>query len=191
MECRLAQMINTSDGPGAGNLAICEVVRFHVAEDVMKNGQIDPQLIDLVGRNSADWYTRASGDAIFYVKKPIDTTGVGYDQIPEFVRNSDVLSANNLGQLGNSEKIPTPDEVVLFGQMFPSTEGDEALFRRSERRKDFRMMFRVARSLSSKDRHRAASLIEQSARCALESANDTEFAWKAVLFAEMIRHDMV
>lgn len=189
MECRLVQMINTSDGRGAGNLAICEVMRFHVAEDVMKNGQIDPQLIDLVGRNSADWYTRASGEAIFYVKKPIDTRGIGYDQLPDFVRKSDILSANNLGQLGNSEKIPTSEEIVLFGHMFPPQEGDEALYRRCERHKDYRMMFRVARSLASIDPGRAASLIEQSARCALESANDIEFAWKAVLFAEMVRRD--
>jgi flavin reductase (DIM6/NTAB) family NADH-FMN oxidoreductase RutF len=188
MECLLKQMVQTSDGPGAGNLAICEVVRFHVAEDIMQHGQIDPQLIDLVGRNSADWYTRASGDAIFHVRKPIDTTGVGYDQIPDFIRKSNLLSANNLGQLGNSERIPSAEDVATFGQMFPAVEGDEPYFDRCQRKSDFRAMFRVARSIGQSDLLRSAHLMEQAARCALDSANDTDFAWKALLFAEMTRH---
>jgi flavin reductase (DIM6/NTAB) family NADH-FMN oxidoreductase RutF len=187
MECILKQMVETGDGPGAGNLAICEVVRFHVAEDIMKNGQIDPQLIDLVGRNSADWYTRSSGDAIFYVKKPTDTTGVGYDQIPEFVRKSNLLSANNLGQLGNSGRIPTADEVVLFGQMFPALAGDEPYVFRCQSNGDYRTMFRIARSIAEGDRTRGTHLMELAARFALDHANDTEFAWHVVLFAETVR----
>ena len=114
MECTLKQMVPLGDGPGSGNLAICEVQRFHVAEDIFEDGVIHPDFIDLVGRNSADFYTRASGDAIFYVKKPLETRGIGYDRLPEFIRTSTVLSANNLGQLGNTERIPTEEEVTSF-----------------------------------------------------------------------------
>jgi flavin reductase (DIM6/NTAB) family NADH-FMN oxidoreductase RutF len=187
MECRLMQMVPTGDGPGAGNLAVCEVVRFHVAEELFTGNQIDPQKIDLVARNSADWYTRASGDAIFYVKKPIDTRGVGYDQIPDFIRQSDIFSANNLGQLGNSEKIPTESDVRAFADLYPAGERDESLLRRSQWAGDFRTMFQVARKIATSDQQRGANLIDQSARLALDRANDTDFAWQAALFAQLVR----
>lgn len=67
MECKLLEMKQLGDQPGAGNLAICEVLKFHVDPAVFKPGteRIDPQLIDLIGRNGEYYYTRASGDAIF------------------------------------------------------------------------------------------------------------------------------
>lgn len=70
MECKLLEMKQLGDQPGAGNLAICEVLKFHVNESVFKAGteRIDPQAIDLIGRNGEHYYTRASGDAIFEMK---------------------------------------------------------------------------------------------------------------------------
>lgn len=69
MECKLLEMKQLGDQPGAGNLAICEVLKFHVNESVFKPGsqRIDPQAIDLIGRNGEHYYTRASGDAIFEI----------------------------------------------------------------------------------------------------------------------------
>ncbi|MBT6842815.1 MAG: flavin reductase family protein [Candidatus Melainabacteria bacterium] len=69
MECKLLEMKQLGDQPGAGNLAICEVLKFHVDESVFKPGsqRIDPQAIDLIGRNGEHYYTRASGDAIFEI----------------------------------------------------------------------------------------------------------------------------
>lgn len=186
MECILKQMINTSDQPGAGNLAICEVVRFHVSDDIFKENEIDPQLIDLVGRNSADWYTRASGDAIFHVKKPIDTRGIGYDQIPEFIRNSNVFSANNLGQLGNCERIPSSEEVRRYVDSLPSIDSDKSQFEDYQRSNDYRMMFQAARSFVARDSEASVRMMQLAARCALDSRNDTDFAWAVALFAEMV-----
>jgi len=186
MECVLRQMINTSDKPGAGNLAICEVVRFHVAEDIFNENEIDPQLIDLVGRNSADWYTRASGAAIFYVKKPIDRRGIGFDQIPEFIRKSDIFSANNLGQFGNCEKVPTSDEVRQYTDTLPAVDGDKSQFERHSRLKDYRMMFQVARSMAERNREEGVRMMQAAAKCALDANNDTEFAWSAALYSQQV-----
>jgi flavin reductase (DIM6/NTAB) family NADH-FMN oxidoreductase RutF len=187
MECKLVQMVHTGDGPGAGNLAVCEVLRFHVEDSLFTNGQIDPQKIDLVARHSADWYARASGDAIFFVKKPIDTRGVGYDQIPEYIRSSHTFSANNLGQLGNSEHIPTEADINDFAEKFPAISADEATLRRSQWSGDYRTMFQVARKIAELDTPRGADLIEQAARIALDRANDNSFAWRAAMFAQRIR----
>ncbi len=115
LECIVKQVIELGDKGGAGNLIICEVVMMHVNENVLDaNKQIDPNKIDLVARMGGKWYSRTNGDALFEVAKPLLNLGIGVDQIPAFIRNSAILTGNNLGQLGNIEKLPTEAEVAEF-----------------------------------------------------------------------------
>ena len=51
------------------------------------------------------------GESLFEIEKPLTAIGVGVDEIPEDIRNSEILSGNNLGQLGNIEAIPDETEV--------------------------------------------------------------------------------
>ena len=90
---------------------------IHIDEKVLDNlGNIDPNKIDLVGRLGGNWYCRASNEAIFEVEKPLRTLGIGIDQIPSEIRNSSILSGNDLGKLGNIERIPSSDEVEHYRQ---------------------------------------------------------------------------
>lgn len=115
LECIVKQVIELGDKGGAGNLIICEVVMMHVNENVLDaNKQIDPNKIDLVARMGGNWYSRTNGDALFEVAKPLLNLGIGVDQIPDYIRQSKVLTGNNLGQLGNIEKIPTEAEVMAY-----------------------------------------------------------------------------
>jgi flavin reductase (DIM6/NTAB) family NADH-FMN oxidoreductase RutF len=112
LECRVRQVIETSDKPGAANLVICEVMMMHISEKLMDiKGQLDPRKLDLVGRMGADYYVRASGKALFTVEKPIEKRGIGVDSLPEDVRMSAVLTGNDLGKLGNIELLPSAPEV--------------------------------------------------------------------------------
>jgi hypothetical protein len=109
MECKVLQVIRTGDQGGAGNLVICEVVMMHIQDEILDvDGRIDPYKLDAVARLGGDWYCRVQGDAIFKVPKPLDRASIGVDQIPEHIRLSKVLSGNDLGMLGNIEKIPSP-----------------------------------------------------------------------------------
>lgn len=115
MECKVTDIIHTGNEGGAGNLIICEIMLVHISEDVLDvNGKIDQNKIDVVGRLSGDWYVRASGNALFEVEKPLVTMGIGVDALPESIRLSNFLTGNNLGQLGNVEKLPTPEESQSF-----------------------------------------------------------------------------
>jgi len=115
LECKVKQVIELGDKGGAGNLIICEIVLIHISEKVLDaNKQIDPNKIDLVARLGGNWYSRTNGNALFEVAKPLMNLGIGIDQIPPYIRNSNVLTGNNLGQLGNVEKIPTTIEVATF-----------------------------------------------------------------------------
>lgn len=115
LECKVNQIIEFGTHGGAGNLMICEIVLMHLDENILdENKHIDPNKIDLVSRMGANWYCRASGNAIFEVEKPLTTVGIGVDNIPIGIRNSKILSGNNLGQLGNVEKLPSKEEVDEF-----------------------------------------------------------------------------
>lgn len=116
-ECRVNQIIELGKEGGSGNLIICEVLLVHVDERVLDaNNAIDQRKIDLVARMGGNWYCRAHGDALFEVEKPISSIGIGVDQLPEAIRYSPVLTGNDLGQLGNVEKIPSMNELDDFIQ---------------------------------------------------------------------------
>lgn len=124
LECKVIEVKELGKAGGAGNLVICEVLRIHIAEDILTaDKQIDTQKIDLVGRMGDNWYVRASGAALFEVQKPITTIGIGIDKLPENIRNSKILSGNNLGLLASVEQIPTLEEgnAFLAGIVIPST----------------------------------------------------------------------
>ena len=71
LECKVLQVIETGFQNAAGNLVICEIMKMHINPDVIdEKGMIDPNKIDLVGRLGGEFYVRASGSALFELKKP-------------------------------------------------------------------------------------------------------------------------
>lgn len=117
LECKVLEVKALGEKGGAGNLVICEVVKIHVKEDVLnEDGRIDPYKIDQVARLGGDWYSRSKA-GLFEVAKPLSTKGIGVDALPESVRYSRILTGNDLGQLGNIEKLPS-------GQQREQLQGD-------------------------------------------------------------------
>lgn len=111
MECKVLQVIQTGDSGGAGNLVICQVLLMHINEDILDDdGRIDPFKLDAVARLGGDWYCRVQGNSIFKVPRPSEKLGIGFDQLPENIRNSKVLTGNDLGMLANLENIPPLDK---------------------------------------------------------------------------------
>ncbi|MDP2363180.1 MAG: flavin reductase family protein [Ignavibacteria bacterium] len=187
MECRLLDMMNYGNGGASANIAICEVIKFHAQEDIFVNGLIHPNKIDLVARMSGDFYCRASGDNIFEVEKPITKKGIGFDQLPEFIRSSNVYSANNLGKFANIESIPSENAVnELIEEVTAKDLNDigltSAAFYAYEERKNYLKMLKYILISNDLSDNKRKQLLEKTAKCALES-NDTEFAWKIALYA--------
>ncbi len=112
LECKVLEIKELGKSGGAGNLVICEIIRIHIDESVLNDqNHIDTQKIDLVARMGDNWYCRAAGDALFEVQKPITTIGIGLDNIPAEIKNSSVLTGNNLGLLGSVEVLPTREQI--------------------------------------------------------------------------------
>ncbi len=114
-ECKVREVISVTDQPGAANLVIAEIVRMHVQEDLLdENDKVSPYDLDLVARMGGDYYCRVIPESIFEVEKPTRTIGLGIDQLPDEVKHSNYLTGNNLGQLGNVEKLPTNEMIRNF-----------------------------------------------------------------------------
>jgi len=111
MECRVTDIITLGNQGGAGHLIVCNVLRMHIDENVVDNGRINPHKIDLVGRMGRSYYTRASGDSIFTLFQPVTKISIGFDGLPASVRDSHVLSGNDLGTLAGLEALPTEEEI--------------------------------------------------------------------------------
>lgn len=112
MECVVKEVIHLGDNPGAGNLILAEVKVIHIKEEILDaDGKIDQAKIDLVARLGGDWYCRVTPDNLFKVPKPLSTLGIGIDALPKAVRNSKVLTGNDLGMLGNVERLPADVDI--------------------------------------------------------------------------------
>ncbi len=123
-ECVVKQITPLGDGGGAGNLIMVEVVKMHFDESILdENGMVDQNKIDLVARMGGNFYTRAHGDSLFEIPKPISSIGMGIDALPRHIRNSSALSGNDLGRLGLLEEFPDTTECMDAETLAP----DEAI----------------------------------------------------------------
>ncbi|WP_276089031.1 flavin reductase family protein [Pedobacter sp. JY14-1] len=133
LECTVREVISLGENPGAGNLVLAEIRLIHIKEEILDaDGKIDQAKIDLVARLGGDWYCRVTPESLFKVTKPLTTLGIGVDSLPTAVRNSRVLTGNDLGMLGNLEVLPGPEEIDSMAndprvkEIFDATIGDVA-----------------------------------------------------------------
>ena len=79
---------------------------MHIDESILDDdGKIDPVKLDTVARMGGNWYNR-SKEGMFEVPKPLSTLGIGVDALPKEVRQSAILTGNDLGMLANVEALP-------------------------------------------------------------------------------------
>lgn len=183
MECKLLEMKSFGNGGASANLAICEVLKFHVAEDLFTNGIIDPLKIDLVARMSGSFYSRAA-NGVFIREQPGAKKCIGYDRIPIHIRLSEIYSANDLGKFGHSESIPGDDDVIKFidnikSEMIDNFEADIEAVNRYQRLNNYKKMLKAALCVKENQKRN----IELAAKLALQN-NDVDFAWKAAMFVK-------
>lgn len=161
MECTVRDIITLGDQGGAGHLIICDVVRMHVAEEVIDDrNRIDPHKIDLMGRMGRAYYVRASGEAISTIIQPVMQVSIGFDQLPESIRNSAVLTGNNLGQLAGLTELPNAESIAEF------------------------KMNEAIKTMLSQDNPIIA--LHQFAKEALDQSDDRDTAIKALLIADKV-----
>ena len=117
MECKVLEVKPLGTEGGAGNLVICEVLRMHIDDSLLDAPlasdrglpKIDQRKLHHVARLGGDWYCVVNETNLFQVEKPNTQLGIGVDALPESIRNSAILSGNDLGKLANVPELPVID----------------------------------------------------------------------------------
>lgn len=110
IECRVLEVKSLGEQGGAGNLVICEALRMHVADTILdEKKMIDQCRLHHIARLGGNWYCKTDEHNLFMVEKPNVRLGIGMDELPGAIRNSRILSGNDLGQLANVHEMPAVD----------------------------------------------------------------------------------
>ena len=67
-ECKLDRIIDFGTEPPSSSLVIGEIVCVHLEESVVKEGRLDPDSLDLIGRMGGTQYSRTTQR--FDMKRP-------------------------------------------------------------------------------------------------------------------------
>lgn len=119
MECKVLEVKPLGTEGGAGNLVICEVLKMHIDESILNDEKtmIDQRKLHHIARLGGDWYCKVDASNLFAVEKPNVQLGIGIDALPESIRNSKILTGNNLGQLANVHEYPVVDNTFEDEQL--------------------------------------------------------------------------
>lgn len=110
LECKVIEVKPLGTQGGAGNLVIAEVLVMHIDDSILNaENKIDQTKLNLVARLGGDWYCKVDESNLFKVEKPNTQLGIGVDALPTSIKNSKILSGNNLGQLANVNQTPSVD----------------------------------------------------------------------------------
>ena len=106
-ECKVTDIISLGDKGGAGSLVLCEVLKMHIEVDILDdNNAIDPLKLNIISRLGSDWYGKTTKKSLYKITKPISRLGMGIDKLPEQIKNSEILTGNELAILASSESVP-------------------------------------------------------------------------------------
>ena len=113
-ECKVNEVITLGEEGGAGSLVLCEILKMHIDTEVLdENNAIDPFKLNIVSRLGANWYGKTTKESLYEIAKPISRMGMGIDKLAKEIRNSSILTGNELAILASAENIPEKKEFNL------------------------------------------------------------------------------
>ena len=111
-ECKVNKIIDLGTEGGSGSLVLCEVLKMHINKSILNEfNEIDPFKLNVVSRLGANWYGKTTKDSLYEIAKPISKKGMGFDNLPLHIRNSKILTGNELAILASREGVPEKSEI--------------------------------------------------------------------------------
>jgi flavin reductase (DIM6/NTAB) family NADH-FMN oxidoreductase RutF len=154
-ECRVLEIKTYSNDPGAANLIVAQALLIHMDENIFGDDEtIDPRKLDMVGRLGNFNYTRAQGDSIFAIRQPPTEIAIGFDALPEHLRNSTIITGSQLAMLAGVTYLPSQAEVESF-----ATTPEVQSFLESWNQKIDTLHSRIAEYLNKGETENAWSLV--------------------------------
>ncbi len=135
LECIVRDIYYTSMEGGAANIIICEVVLMHIDESILDdNGRMDPLKMDLVARMGGDYYCRVIPESLITLPQPKEANVIGVDALPIAIRNSKILSGNDLGKLGSLHKMPSEEEIAIIKNSLSGNADADAIHKMAKQK---------------------------------------------------------
>jgi flavin reductase (DIM6/NTAB) family NADH-FMN oxidoreductase RutF len=114
-ECRVIEIKSLSVGPGGANLIIAQALLMHMDEQIFSpEDHIDPVKLDMVGRLGNFNYCHVHAGSIFSIKQPPAELALGFDNLPSWVRESNILTGNQLAMLAGVVSLPSDNNLTDY-----------------------------------------------------------------------------
>ena len=111
-ECKVNKIIDLGTEGGSGSLVLCEVLKMHINKSILNEfNDIDPFKLNVVSRLGANWYGKTTKDSLYEIAKPISKKGMGFDNLPSHIRNSKILTGNELAILASREVLTKKSKI--------------------------------------------------------------------------------
>lgn len=99
-ECKLREIKELGGNKNDCTIIFGDVVCLYVDDSILDNGnRIDPARLDIIGRLGKQYYTRILPESIFSAPLNMSIIPTGYDRLPEHIRKSITLTANEIAML--------------------------------------------------------------------------------------------
>lgn len=106
-ECKVTEIIALGSDGGAGNLVVCEVLLAHFCDDIIDaDGNVMTDSFIPVGRLGKSYYIKGDSNSVFEVEKEATAAGIGWDQVPDFIKQSSLLTGNEISALASVKELP-------------------------------------------------------------------------------------
>jgi flavin reductase (DIM6/NTAB) family NADH-FMN oxidoreductase RutF len=148
-ECRLREIKELGSEKEDCTIVFGDVVCIHVDPSIIdENNRIDPGKLDIIGRLGRHYYSRISAESIFSFPQAMNIIPIGYDRLPEHIRQSDTLLANEIALIAG-----LPYELIMDYTM----RNENTLSINKEKIRATHLQIREA--LNEKDYYKAVSLM--------------------------------
>ena len=132
-ECEVMEIKSLGNDGGSANMIFAKALLIHINEKIINSQSIiDPHETDMVGRLGNTNYCRASGSAVFSIEQPPSEIVIGFDNLPQSLRESKILTGNMLAKMAGVTYIPQIDniydcstQVREFAVNWKKTDGED------------------------------------------------------------------
>ena len=118
-ECRVRDILELGPGPGESSLIFGDVLCMHIDERIIDaRNRIDAVKLGIVGRLGRSHYCRVEKGVIETVVVPQLKRPIGFEALPDHLKRSDILSANDLASLAASTELPDKGALEALKNSF-------------------------------------------------------------------------
>lgn len=111
-ECKVRDILELGSMPGESTLVFGDVQCIHVEEEIIdKNNRINPSELKIVGRLGRSYYTRTGPETLETIVMPQQDIPIGFEALPDEIKTSEHLSANDIAKLASCKRIPDEDSI--------------------------------------------------------------------------------